>query len=106
MRALQQPGAIRLPLRAEQRDRFVQPRVRRVAGPAEVVEGAQHVVAPASRKRELQPRGVDDVAGALASKQLSFEEVLLTAAPGRDRFRGAAGRALVREQSLEDVDRG
>jgi hypothetical protein len=54
----------------------------------------------------LPPGRVDDFAGALTSQQLSFEEVLLTPAPGRDGFRRATGCALVRQQSFQDVDRG
>ena len=89
MRVLQQPGAIGLLLGSEQVDRFVHPRVRHIPGRAEVFEGAQHVVVPAGRKRELQPGWVDDFAGALTSEQLPFEEVLLTPAPSRDGFRRA-----------------
>src|SRR6266542_5935656 len=89
MGVLQQPGAIGLLLGSEQIDRFVYPRVRHIADRAEVVEGTQHVVVPVGRKRELQPGWVDDVAGALTSDQLSFEEVLLTPASSRDGFRGA-----------------
>src|SRR5688572_12238143 len=105
MCVLQQPRAVRLPLGPDQLDRFVHPRVRRIPDGAEVFEATQHVVIPARRKRELEPGWVDDLAGALAPEQLSFEEVLLTAAPSRDGSRGAAGRALVREQSFKHVDR-
>src|SRR6267142_3995450 len=106
MRVLQQPGAIGLLLGSEQIDRFVHPRVRHIPDRAEVFEGAQHVVVPAGRKRELQPGWVDDFPGAPTSDQLSFEEVLLTPASSRDGFPGATGCALVRQQTLQDVDRG
>src|SRR4029453_4412571 len=42
----------------------------------------------------------------LAPEQFPLEEVLLTPAPGRDGFGRAAGRVLVRQQSLQDVDGG
>jgi hypothetical protein len=106
MRVLQQPGAIGLLLGSEQIDRFAHPRVRHIPGRAEVFEGTQHIVVPAGRKRELQPGWVDDFACALTPDQFSFEEVLLTPAPSRDGLRGATGCALVRQQSLQDVDRG
>jgi hypothetical protein len=96
MRVLQQPGAIGLLLGSKQIDRFGHPRVGRIPGRAEIFESAQHVVAPAGRKRKLQPGGVDDLAGALPSGQLSLEEVLLAPAPSRNRFHRAAGCALVR----------
>src|SRR6185436_15652086 len=105
MRVLEQPGAIGLLLRSEEGDRFVGARVRRLPGGSEIVERAQHVVAPARRKRELEPGRVDDLAGTLAAEQPSFEEVGLAAAPGGDRWRGRAAGALVRQQSLQDVDR-
>jgi hypothetical protein len=54
--------------------------VRRFPSRPEVLQSAQHVVVPASRKRELQPGWVDDFAGALTSDQLSFEKVILTPA--------------------------
>src|SRR5262249_45370461 len=62
MRVLQQPGAIRLLLGSEPIDRFAHPRVRHVTDRAKVFKGAQHVVVPADRKRELQPGWVDDFA--------------------------------------------
>jgi hypothetical protein len=61
---------------------------------------------PANRKRELQPGWIDDFAVAPAPEQPQFEQVLLAAAASRDGFRGATGRALVRQQSFQDVDRG
>ena len=86
--------------------RLVHPRVRRIAGRSEVLQGAQHVVVPAGRKRELQPGRVDDLARALAPEQPSFEEVLFAPASRRDGFRRAAGGLLVRQQPFQDVDRG
>src|SRR5262249_8408909 len=81
MRVLQPPRAIGLWPRSKPVDRFAQPRVRRPPDRAEVFEAPQHVVVPSGRKRESQPGRVDDFAGALASDQLPFEEVLLTPAP-------------------------
>src|SRR3989441_420807 len=95
MRVLQQPSTIRLPLGTEQIDCFIHPRVRRISDRAEVFEAAQHVVVPASWKRELQPGRVDNLAGALSSEQFSFEEVLLAPVPSRDGFLGATGCPLV-----------
>ena len=106
MCVLQQPRAIGLLLGAEQLDRFVDPLVRRIAGFSEVLQATQHVVVPAGRKRELQPGRVDDFAGALAPEQLPFEEICLTAASSRDRFRRATGRALMPQQPFQDSDRG
>src|SRR5437879_1425296 len=60
---------------------------------------------PADRKRKVQPLRVDDFAGAFASEQLSFKEVLLTPPASRDGLQ-RAGCALVSQQSFEDVDRG
>jgi hypothetical protein len=57
-------------------------------------EGTQHVIVPAGRKRELQPGSVNDVAGALPSNQLSFEQVLFTPAPSRDGCHRTTGCAL------------
>src|SRR5215211_6501584 len=54
----------------------------------------------------MQPRRVDDLSGDLAAEEVSFEEVLLTPTSSRDGFRRATGCALVRQQPLEDVDRG
>src|SRR5262249_43759791 len=82
------------------------PRVRHIPDRAEVFEGTQHVVMPAGRKRELQPGRIDDLPGGLTSHELSFEEILLTPPPSRDRFRRATGCALMRPQSFQDVDRG
>ena len=76
MRVLKQPGAIGPLPGSEDIDRIVRPRVRHIPDRAEVIEGTQHVVVPAGRKRELQPGWVDDVAGAVTSDQLSFEEAL------------------------------
>ena len=106
MRVLQQPRAVGLLLGSEQINRFVHARVRRIPGRPEVLQGTQHVVVPAGRKRELQPGGVDDFAGALTPEQLPFEEVLLTPAASRDGFRRATGCALVRQQPFQDSDRG
>src|SRR3954462_15670549 len=97
MRILQQPCPMRLLLGSEQMDRFVHPRVRRVPDRAEVFEGAQHVIVPTNRKRELQPGWVDDFAGAFSSKQSSLEKVLLGASPRGDGFCSATSRALMRQ---------
>ena len=61
---------------------------------------------PARGKRELPPRRIDDVAGALASQQVPFEEVLLAATASRRRFRRASLCLLVRPEPLQDVDGG
>ena len=83
---------------------------RRRAGPglpdrAEVLQGAQHVVVPAGRKRELQPGRVDDLAGALAPEQPPLEQVLLAPAARGDGSAEPPGRPLVRQQPFEHVDR-
>lgn len=80
-------------------DRFAHPLVRGIPGGPEVVQGTQHVVVPAGRKRELQPGRVDHFAGALTPGQLSFEEVLLAPASSRDGFRRSTGCAFVRQSS-------
>ena len=90
MGVLQQPGAVRLLLGAEQINRFIHARVRRIPSRLEVLQRTQHVVVPTGGKGELQPGGIYDRARALAPEQLPFEEVLLTAAAGRDGFHRAA----------------
>src|SRR5689334_20908050 len=105
MGVFQQPPTIGLLLGPKQLNRFVHARIWRVPERAEVIESAQHVVLPADWKRELEPGWVDDFAAALASKQLSLEEVLLTAFASGNRFGSATGRALTRQQSFQYVDR-
>src|SRR5947209_2329531 len=106
MRVLEKPRAVQLLFGAEQFDRFTRPRVRHVPNRSEVFEGTQHVVVPADWKRELQPGGVHDLAGALASEQISFEQVLLTPASSVDGLRRTTGCAFVRQQPFQDVNRG
>ena len=74
-------------------------------GAAEVVEGAQHVVVPVVRERELEIRRLGDLAGALAPEQAALEQVLLSAASGFGDRGGAAGRPFELDQSVEHVDR-
>src|SRR2546427_11265673 len=76
----QKPAAVRLSLGSQQINRLVRARVRRITSRPEVLQPTQHVVVPAGGKRELQPGGVDDDAGALTAEQLPLEEVLLTPA--------------------------
>src|SRR5262249_27090466 len=95
MGVLQEPRSVRLRLGPEQSNRFVDPRIRRLPHRAEMLQGAQHVVMPASRKRELQIRRIDDFAGALAPEQSPLEQVLLAPVASRDGFCRAPGGALV-----------
>src|ERR1700731_50811 len=106
MGVLQKPRAVRLLLGSEHINRFAHARVRRIPSRPEVLQRTQPVVVPAGRKRELQPGGVDDGAGALTPEQLPVEEVLLTPAASRDGFRRTAGGALVAQQPFQDSDRG
>src|SRR5215470_2920279 len=78
MRVLQEPGAVRLPLGSEQVNGFVHPAIRGIPCCPEVLQRTQHVVVPAGRKREFEPRGVDDGSAALTPEQLPLEEVLFT----------------------------
>src|SRR6266498_5256527 len=80
--AVEQPPAVGLPLRSHDLHGLRHPGIRVRARPAEVVERAQHVVAPVVGERELKICRVDDLAGALAAEQAALEQVLLTAAPG------------------------
>src|SRR3954447_23568489 len=89
MGVLEQPGTIGLLPGSEHLYRLVHPPVRRIDGRSEVLQGPQHVVVPAGRKREVQPGRFDDVAGALATEKLSFEEVRLAPASRRDGCRRA-----------------
>ena len=73
-------------------------------GAAEVVEGAQHVVVPVVREREVEIRRIDDLAGGLAPEQTALEQVLLCAA-ARLAHRVGTGRPLELEQPVEHVDR-
>src|SRR2546425_8310663 len=79
MRVLQKPRAVSLSLGSQQINRLVYARVRRITSRPEVLQPTQHVVVPAGGKRELQPGGVDDSAGALTAEQLPLEEVFLPA---------------------------
>src|SRR5712692_6620998 len=106
MGALQKPRAVRLLLGSEQINHFIHTRVRTIPSRTEVLQSSQHVVVPAGRKRELQPGGVDESAGALTPEQLPFEEVFLTPAASRDGFRHAAGCARVGQQPFQDSDCG
>src|SRR5512135_3560257 len=101
MRVLEQPRAVGLTLRSYEIDRLAKPRVGRVARAAKVAEGAEHVVVPPHRVRELEPCPVDDLARAPPSHELSFEQVLLAATARRGDARGPARHALVFEQSFE-----
>lgn len=104
VRVLEQPGAVGLPLVADQPDGLGGACVGGAAGAAEVVQGAQHVVVPAWRPRELQPALGRHLARAPAPEQVPFQEVLLPAAAGCGHGHGSSGQ-LVLEQALEHADR-
>jgi len=90
------------PLRARSpRRRARRARARRRAGS----RAAQDVVVPPGRERELEPARVDHLAARLPTEQPALERVLLGAAARLADHIRAAGRALVREQALEHVDR-
>ena len=105
MDAVEQPPAVGLPLGPHDLDGLRHPGIRVRAGAAEVVERAQHVVAPVVREREVEIRRIDDLARALAAEQAALEQVLLPAAAGLAHRGGTAGRALELEQPVEHVDR-
>ena len=105
MDAVERPPAIGLPLGPHDLDGLGHPGIGVRARVAEVVEGAQHVVAPVVREREVEILRVDDFARALATEQVALEQVLLPAAAGLIHRRGPAGRALELEQAVEHVDR-
>ena len=63
MDAVEQPAAVRLPLRANNLHGFCHPGVRLGARTPEVVERTQHVVVPVVREREVQIRRIGDLAG-------------------------------------------
>ena len=101
---LQQPGAVWLPLVSDQLHGLGHARVGSVTGAAEVVQGAQDVVLPARRPRELQPALGRHLTGAQASEQLPRQQVLLAAPTSRGDRDPPPGQ-LVLEQALEHADR-
>src|SRR5262249_3993998 len=103
---IQQPAAVRLLPRADHADGGLQPWVRRAAGGPKVLEAAQHVVVPARGKGKAQPGRVDNLAVALPSEQLTFEQVGLAAASGCQRGWRATGGLLVGQEALQDIDGG
>src|SRR3954470_19023241 len=56
MGVLEQPPPVRLLLGPQHVDRLVHARIRGIAGRAEVLQAPQHVVVPAGREGEVQPR--------------------------------------------------
>ena len=82
MDALQQPPAVGLPLGPHDLHGLRHPGIRVRARPAEVIERAQHVVAPVIGEREVEIRRIGDLAGALAAEQAALEQILLPAAAG------------------------
>src|SRR4029450_12813083 len=89
MRVLQQPGAVGLLFGSEQLDGFVHPLVGGVPGGTEVLQGTEHVVVPASRKRELQHGRVGHPSVSLTPKHFPSEESLPPRAASRDGLRRA-----------------
>jgi hypothetical protein len=108
---VEQPAALRVGLRRHQLDRLGNPFVRREPGPAEVVEGSQHVVVPPPGEGELRPVATalpiarDYLAGRAAPQEASCEQVLLAAelCDGQRRRRPAC--SLVLGQRLEHTER-
>jgi hypothetical protein len=105
MDAVEQPPAVGLPLGPHDLDGLRHPGIRVRARTAEVIERAQHVVAPVVREREVEIRRIGGLARALATEQAALEQILLPAAPGLAHRGGPAGRALELEQPVEHVDR-
>jgi AraC-like DNA-binding protein len=102
---VQQPGAVRAPLGTYVLNRIAQPRVRLVAGGAEIVQRPQYVVPPPIRMQEFQERLVRGLTRADSAEKSAFEQIFLTRFTGCSRFGRAAGGALVLQQPFQDVDR-
>jgi len=92
-------------LRPHDVNRLRHPPVTVGARPTEVVEGAEHVVVPVVREREVEVGGLNDRAGAPAAEQVALEEILLAAAAGRVHVGRRAGRVLELEEPFEHIDR-
>ena len=105
MDAIEQPSAVGLPLGLHDRDGFRHPGLRDRARLAEVVESAQHVVAPVVREREVEKGRIGNLTGALAAEQVALEQILFPAAAGLSHSVGGAGRSLELDQPVEHVDR-
>src|SRR5436305_6432539 len=97
MDPIEQPTAVRLPLRAHDLDGLRHPGIGLRARMPEVVERPEHVVAPGVREREVEVRRTYHLAGALAAEQASLEQVLLPAASRLAYRGGPAGRPLASE---------
>src|SRR5712691_1540107 len=102
---LERPPAVGIPVALDDADRLLDALVGRDAGVAQVLQPAQDVVEVPGRERELEPARVDHLAGRLPTEQPALEHVLLAAAAGLPYPGRAAGRPLVLEQALEDIDR-
>ena len=105
MDAVEQPPAVGLPPGPHDLHGLRHPGIRARARAAEVIERAQHVVAPVVGEREVEICRIGDLAGALAAEQAAFEQILLPAAAGLAHRGGTPGRALELEQPVEHVDR-
>src|SRR3954454_460704 len=101
---VEQPAPVGLAFGPHDLDRLGHTRIRFGPSAAEVVEGAQHVVAPVVREGEVEVLRIDDIAGALPAEQTALEEVLLAAPACLVHGWRAAGGSLELQQSVEHVD--
>src|SRR5438477_6567863 len=102
---LERQSPLGVTLGPDQVDGFGHARIGRDTRCAQVVEPAQRVVVPAGREREPREGRIDELAAREPAQHPAFEEVFLSSLTRRGHLGGAAGRALVLEKALEDVDR-
>src|SRR5262249_27632681 len=80
--------------------------IRRIAGAAEVVERAQHVVMVARWKCQLEKLRIHNLAGRQPPHQSPLQKIFLASPSGRCNPRPRPNRPLILEQTLQDANRG